>query len=341
MIKMNKKAVAAITSVMMLALCLTGCGGGDANKDADKAGGDAQQQQAAATNLVFASGGTSGTYYPVAGAIAQVWENNVEGVSVNVQATGASAENLNLVNQGDAEIAIVQNDVMYYANTATEGFAETEPNEGFLTLGTVYPEVCQLVVDANAGIETVADLKGKGVSIGAFGSGVESNAKQILAAAGLSTDDIKVQNLDFAESANAIKDKSIVAAFITAGAPTTAITELATTNDIKVLSLDQATVDALCDQYSYYTPYTIAADVYGADEDTQTVAVKATIIVKADMDEELVYNLTKGLFDNLDAVAAAHAKGNEMSIEGAVEGVSVPLHPGAEKYFKEQGVLAE
>ena len=337
MIKMNKKAVAAITVLMMLALCLTGCGGGDANKDADN---DAQQS-AAATNLVFASGGTSGTYYPVAGAIAQVWENNVEGVSVNVQATGASAENLNLVNQGDAEIAIVQNDVMYYANTATEGFSNAAPNEGFLTLGTVYPEVCQLVVDANAGIETVADLKGKSVSIGAFGSGVESNAKQILAAAGLSTDDIKVQNLDFAESASAIKDKAIVAAFITAGAPTTAVTELATTNDIKVLSLDQATIDALCDQYSYYTPYTIAADVYGADEDTQTVAVKATIIVKADLDEELVYNLTKGLFENLDAVAAAHAKGNEMSLEGAVEGVSVPLHPGAAKYFEEKGVSAE
>lgn len=337
MMKMNKKAVAAITVLMMLALCLTGCGGGDANKDA---GNDAQQSTVA-TNLVFASGGTSGTYYPVAGAIAQVWENNVEGVSVNVQATGASAENLNLVNQGDAEIAIVQNDVMYYANTATEGFSNAAPNEGFLTLGTVYPEVCQLVVDANAGIETVADLKGKSVSIGAFGSGVESNAKQILAAAGLSTDDIKVQNLDFAESASAIKDKAIVAAFITAGAPTTAVTELATTNDIKVLSLDQATIDALCDQYSYYTPYTIAADVYGADEDTQTVAVKATIIVKADLDEELVYNLTKGLFENLDAVAAAHAKGNEMSLEGAVEGVSVPLHPGAAKYFEEKGVSAE
>ncbi len=230
---------------------------------------------------------------------------------------------------------------MYYANTATEGFANAEPNEGFLTLGTVYPEVCQLVVDASAGIETVADLKGKAVSIGAAGSGVESNAKQILAAAGLSMEDIKVQNLDFAESANAIKDKAIVAAFITAGAPTTAVTELAATNDIKVLSLDDAIIESLCADYSYYTPYTITADVYGAAEDTQTVAVKATIVVKADLDEELVYNLTKGLFENLDAVAAAHAKGNEMSLEGAVQGVSVPLHPGAAKYFEEQGLSAE
>lgn len=232
----------------------TGCGGG---------GGTASNR------LIFASGGTSGTYYPVAGAIAQVWGNNIEGLTVDVQATGASAENLKLLNSGDAEIAIVQNDVMFYANTATESFANAEPNEGFLTLGTVYPEVCQLVVDANAGIETVADLKGKAVSIGAFGSGVESNAKQILAAAGLSTDDIKVANLDFAESANAIKDKTIVAAFVTAGAPTTAVTELSTTNDIKVLSLDQETIDNLCATYSYYTPYTIAA-VYTALRKTPT-----------------------------------------------------------------------
>ena len=323
--KMNKKVIAVITAIMLLATCLTGCGGGG-DKAADPA------------RISFASGGTSGTYYPVASAIAQVWGGAVEGLTVDVQATGASAENLNLVNNGDAEIAIVQNDVMYYANTATEGFSEAAPNEGFLTLGTVYPEVCQLVVAGNSGIETVADLKGKAVSIGAMGSGVESNAKQILAAAGLTVADIQAQNLDFAESANAIKDGAIAAAFVTAGTPTTAVTELATTNDIKVLSLGDDIIKTLCETYSFYTPYTIPADVYNAAADTQTVAVKATIIVKADLDEELVYNMTKGLFENLDAVAEAHAKGAEMSLEGAVEGVSVPLHPGAAKYFEEQGL---
>ena len=171
-----------------------------------------------------------------------------------------------------------------------------------------------------------------------MGSGVESNAKQILAAAGLTVDDIQAQNLDFAESANAIKDGAIAAAFVTAGTPTTAVTELATTNDIRVLSLGEDVIASLCESYSFYTPYTIEADVYNAAEATQTVAVKATIVVKADLDEELVYNMTKGLFENLDAVAEAHAKGAEMSLEGAIEGVSVPLHPGAAKYFEEQGL---
>ncbi len=327
----HKKLIAVLTAMMMLAMCLTGCGGGG------EQGGDA----AAPSRVIFASGGTSGTYYPVASAIAQVWGDTVEGLTVDVQATGASAENLNLLNNDDAEIAIVQNDVMYYANTATEGFAEAAPNEGFLTLGTVYPEVCQIVVAGDSGINTVADLKGKAVSIGAMGSGVESNAKQILAAAGLSVDDIQAQNLDFAESANAIKDGAIAAAFVTAGTPTTAVTELATTNDIRVLSLTDAEIATLCESYSFYTPYEISADVYNAAEPTKTVAVKATLVVKADLDETLVYNMTKGLFENLDAVAAAHAKGAEMSLEGAVEGVSVPLHPGAAKYFAEQGLAVE
>ncbi len=326
--KMNKKVIAVITAFMLLATCLTGCGGGG-----DKGGDPAR--------ISFASGGTSGTYYPIAGAISTLWTEKVDGLTVDVQSTGASAENLNLINKGEAEVALVQNDVMYYAYTATESFAEVDKNESFMTLGTVYPEVVQLVVAGNSGIETLADLKGKAVSIGDVGSGVESNAKQILAAAGISLEDITVRNLGFGESANGIKDKTLDAAFVTAGTPTTAVTELSATNDIKILSLDQATIDALCQQYGYYTPFTIPADVYSTEADAQTVAVKATIVVKADLSEDLVYNMTKTLFENLDTVAESHAKGKELSLEGAVQGVSVPLHPGAAKYYSEQGLAVE
>lgn len=326
--KMNKKVIAAITACMLFATCLAGCGGGGEKDSSDP------------TRMSFASGGTSGTYYPIASAISNLWNANVEGLTVDVTTTGASAENLNLIKNDGAEVALVQNDVMFYAYTGTESFSDVDKNESFLTLGTVYPEVVQLVVAGNSGIETLADLKGKTVSIGDLGSGVESNAKQILAAAGISLDEITVRNLGFAESANGIKDKALDAAFVTAGTPTTAVTELATTNDIKILSLDQDVIDTLCAEYGYYTPFTIPADVYGVDA-ANTVAVKATIIVKADLSEELVYNMTKALFENLDVVAEAHAKGKEMSLEGAIEGVSVPLHPGAAKYYAEKGLNVE
>lgn len=326
--KMNKKVIAAITACMLLATCLAGCGGGE-------------KDSADPTRISFASGGTSGTYYPIASAISNLWNANVEGLTADVTATGASAENLNLIKNDNAEVALVQNDVMYYAYTATESFSDVDKNESFLTLGTVYPEVVQLVVAGNSGIESLADLKGKAVSIGDLGSGVESNAKQILAAAGISLDEITVRNLGFGESANGIKDKTLDAAFVTAGTPTTAVTELAATNDIKILSLDQDVIDTLCAEYGYYTPFTIPADVYGTDADANTIAVKATIVVKADLSEDLVYEMTKSLFENLDVVADAHAKGKEMSLEGAIEGVSVPLHPGAAKYYEEKGLNIE
>lgn len=332
--KRTKKVIAVVTACMLLATCLVGCGG--SNDDA--------QGSVDPTRISFASGGTSGTYFPIAGAISDLWNKNVEGLTVDVQATGASAENLNLLNAGNAEVAFVQNDVMYYAYTATESFANVDKNESFLTLGTVYPEVVQLVVAGDSGIESLADLKGKSVSIGDLGSGVESNAKQILAAAGISLDDITVRNLGFGESANGIKDKTLDAAFVTAGTPTTAVTELAATNDIRILSLDQDVIDQLCTEYAYYTPFTIpahSAEVYNLDNDVNTIAVKATIVVSANLSEDLVYNMTKSLFENLDAVAEAHAKGKEMSLEGAIEGVSVPLHPGAAKYYAEQGLNVE
>ena len=324
-----KKSIALILAVLMMATVLfVGCAKQEANEDG------------VASKIVLATGGPTGTYYAYGMAMGQILQEKT-GITFDVQSTGASKANIQLIQAGEVDMALVQNDVMYYANTATESFAGVEKNESFLTLGTVYPEVVQLVVAGDAGIETLADLKGKAVSIGDVGSGVESNAKQILAAAGIGLDEITVRNLGFGESANGIKDKTLDAAFVTAGTPTTAVTELAATNDIKVLSLDQAVIDQLCADYGYYTEFVIPADVYGTDADAKTVAVKATIVVKADLSEGLVYNMTKALFENLDVVAESHAKGKELSLKGAVDGVSVPLHPGAAKYYAEQGLDVE
>lgn len=335
-----KKKTTLIALVLTMALGLTACTSKPAADPSTTP--DAPKTPAAqTTNLSFASGGTSGTYYPYASTVAQTWQKHIDGLSVNVQATGASAENINLISKGEVDVAIVQNDVMKYAYDGIETFAgEGKATQNFATMATVYSEVCQIIASPKANIQSVADLKGKRVSVGDIGSGVESNAKQILAAYGLTFDDIKVQNLGFGDSASAIKDGTLDAVFITAGIPTTAVLELASTSDIDVVGIDKETIDKLKSDYNYYADYTITKDAYkGMEADVMTVAVKATLIVRPDLDEEIVYQMTKALFENKEEITQGHNKGVELDVNEAVEGVSVPFHPGAERYFKEVGVI--
>ena len=269
-----------------------------------------------------------------------LFESKIDGLTVDVQSTGASKANIVLVCDDEVQMAIVQNDVMDYAYNGTDQF-EGDKMEGFSSMAACYAEVCQIIANPDSGIATVADLAGKRVSVGDAGSGVEFNTRQILEAYGLTFDDITVQNLGFEDSANALKDGKIDAFFCTAGAPTTAISSLATTNDIVVLNVDGEEAAALIEKYPFYTAYDIPADTYpGMTEAAATVAVKATLIVADDLSEDLVYNLTKTLFENKAEVEAGNAKGSELDVNYAVEGVSVPFHPGAEKYFKEAGALS-
>ncbi|MGE4284113.1 MAG: TAXI family TRAP transporter solute-binding subunit [Clostridia bacterium] len=321
---MKKLLLLVLCVVLGLSMVLSGCG-------------------AAKNNLILATGGTSGTYYPFGGAMAQIFNTKVENMNVTAQATGASKENLRLVGKGEADLAIVQNDVMDYAFTGTELFnleGENEKIEGFRTLATLYPEVVQIVVSPDSGINSVADMKGKRISVGDAGSGVEANAKQVLEAYGLTFDDLKVTRLSFKESANAYKDKQLDGFFVTAGVPNTAIQEITALQDVKVLSIDDASAAKLAEKYPFYTQYTISKDIYkGMTEDAKTVAVKATLIVRKDLKDDVVYDLTKSLFENKEELGNAHAKGKELDINDAIKGVSVPLHPGAEKYYKEKGVV--
>ncbi len=289
-------------------------------------------------NLIIATGGTSGTYYPFGGAMAQIWNTNIKGMNVTAQATGASKENIRLVGKGEAELAIVQNDVMDYAMKGIELF-NGEKIETFSTIATLYPEIVQIVVAKDSPIASVADFKGKSISVGDAGSGVEANAKQILEAYGLSFSDIQAKRLSFKESASALKDKQIEAFFVTAGAPNPAIQEIAALGGVKLVSVDPDAQKKLMDKYKFYTAYTIKKETYsGMSSDAQTLAVKATLIVKKSLKDDVVYSLTKTLFEQQAALAQAHSKGKDLSLQEAVKGVSVPLHPGAEKYYKEKGV---
>lgn len=311
---------------------------GSEDKAEEPAPAPAPAPSADAVSLKMATGGTTGTYYAYGGVIANILNGKLGSLQLNVQSTGASKANIFLIDDGEADVAIVQNDVMDYASKGTDLFEEDGAIESFSAGAALYAEVCQII--SSGDIKSVEDLKGKRVSVGDAGSGVEFNARQILNAYGITFDDIEVNNLGFGDSADALKDGKIDAFFCTAGAPTTAITELATTNSINLLGIDDEHAAALQNDYAFYTQYTIPGGTYkGVDDDVVTVAVKATLIVSDKLSEDVVYDLVKGLFDNKDAITAGHAKGAELDPAYAVDGISVKFHPGAEKYFKEAGVL--
>ena len=287
--------------------------------------------------IIVGSGGTGGTYYAFCNVVSTVLKKET-GTQLMVQTSGGSKANILDIDAGNVDMAIVQNDVMDYAYNGTSLFKNEGAIKTFSTLGGVYAEVCQIVARADSGIKTVADLKGKKVSVGDSGSGVEFNAQQILGAYDITFEDIDKQNLSFAASASSLQDGKIDAFFCTAGAPTSSITELATSKDIILLEIDAEHLAKLQKDYGFYAAYTIPANTYkGLDKDVTTIAVKATFIVSNDLDEATVYNLTKIIYENKDNYT--HEKAAEMSLEYAVENISVPFHPGAEKYFKEVGAI--
>ncbi len=310
----NLKKLSALAISFVMLVSLAGCGAGS-------------------KTYKFASGGTSGTYYAAANAMAPI-VGAASDMTIRVDSTGASKANIQLINNGEVDFAIVQNDVMDYAYKGTDLFAN-EQITSFKTIGAVYAEVCQLV--GTPDINTVADLKGKTVSIGDSGSGVEFNAIQILEAYGLTKKDITVVNADFGNSSEQFKNGSIDAFFCTAGAPTTNITDLAASSrKFKLIEIDDEHAKALKDKYPFYSTYSIPAGTYnGIEEDVQTVAVKATIICREDLPEEDVYNFTKALFEKKPELEVAHAKFKELNLDYATDAGSVPFHSGAEKYYNE------
>ncbi len=313
-----KKIIAIILALVMV-LAVTACAGNSG------------------TTMTMGTGGTSGTYYGYGGVLGQYIKNNA-GINVTVVSTDGSKANIQGIDAGNYQLGTVQSDVMSYAWEGTRSFETEGKIASFRTVAGLYAESVQLVT-MNPEIKSVADLAGKSVSIGAPGSGVYFNAIDVLTAAGLTENDIKAQYQSFADSADALKDGKIDAAFIVAGAPTPAITELCTTNNAYLVPIDGDVAEALMASCPFYTTYNIPAGTYaGQTEDVTTVTVKATLIVDADATEDDVYKLTAAIFDNIEAITAENAKGAELSIENATSGMIVPFHAGAAKYFAEKGV---
>ncbi len=294
--------------------------------------------QAEDVKLILATGGTAGTYYPFGGSMAKIWNSKIPGMNVTAQATGASAENVRLINKKEAELALVQSDTIDFAYNAKEAFKE--PLKAMSALAVLYPEIIQVVVRGDGPVKTFADLKGKKVGVGAPGSGTEANFRQLCDVYGLKKEDVNSQYLSFSESAEAFKDKHIDAFIVTAGIPNAAIMDISTQHDIRILNIPADITQKLTEKYPFLSAAKVPAGTYkNQTAEVSTVAVNAVLIVSSELKDDVVYNLTKTLFDNQAELGSAHAKGKELSLEKAVKGVSIPYHPGAVKYFKEKGAM--
>jgi TRAP transporter TAXI family solute receptor len=345
------KKLLILSMVLALVVALAACtpaaptppAGGDANGNGEANGevngnGDDGPALAPAARLNFATGGVAGTYYPLGGAMAVVI-NDRTNLNITVMSSGASADNIRQLGAGDAHIAIAQNDVMSYAFHGTEIWADSPPVTNIATLMSLYPETIQIIVLADSDIYTVEDLRGRRVSIGDIGSGVEANAIQVLGAYGLTVDDISREALGFGGSADLMRDGGLDAFFVTAATPNTAVLELATARDLRIINLSEEAITQLLADYSYYVRVSVsAADGYAfMTEPINTVAVQATLVASTDIDDQVAYDIVRALIEGQADIG--HARGAYISLEAAVQSISVDFHPGARRFFEDRGVL--
>ena len=331
-----KKFFALSMAVLMMISVLAGCGGSDTAADdtADTEGTESTDTGSTGSGkeLRFSTGGDQGTYYGFGTVLAQYVTSNT-GTKVTAVVSNGSQDNIEQMSMNTAQMGFVQSDVMSYAYNGERLF-EGMDVEDFSTVAALYMEQVQIVT-CDPNIKSVADLAGKNVSIGASGSGVYYNALDVLGAYGLTEEDINPTFQDFGNSVDALQDGKIDAAFVVAGAPTVAVTSLATAKDVYLVSLDDEHIAALKEECPYYEAYVIPEGTYEGVAETKTVAVGAVVIARDDVSEDDVYNFVSAIFENTDALA--HDKAGELNLEFATSVTAVPYHPGAAKYFAEKG----
>ncbi|MEW6425560.1 MAG: TAXI family TRAP transporter solute-binding subunit [Bacillota bacterium] len=329
---MNLKKIAGLTALLMvLAAALAGCGGGGKTQEKPA------QPAAKAKELLFATGGTAGTYYPLGGAISQIWNEKVKGVHVTVQATGASVENMRLLGKKEADLALAMNNIAEDAYKGQGSFKEAIKN--FKAVGVVYPEVVQAFVGADSDIKNIAGLKGKKVAVGPTGSGTAVTTEIILKAYGLTYKDIQPIFATFADAVDQFKDKHIDSAWNVLAVPASAIQDVVTVRKIRFLDIEGPELEKLLKEQPLFSKYEIPANSYqGQDKPVKTVTLQSVLYVREDLDENLVYELTKTLYEQKDAIGQIHNAGKQIDLKRAVDGVTTPIHPGALKYYQEKGI---
>lgn len=328
-----KRRILALSLALLMLVALCACGGNDtppASTTDDPTG----TAPSVGGKLTFGTGGDQGTYYGFGSVLAQAISSKTN-TSVTAVTSGGSQDNVDMMAMGNYQLGFVQTDVMSYAYEGTNLFAETGKVDNFSVVAALYMEQVQIVT-TNPEIKSVADLAGKNVSIGAPGSGVYYNAIDILAAYDLTEQDITPTYQNFGDSVDALQDGKIDAAFVVAGAPTVAVTTLATSKQVYLVSLDDEHIEKLIEASPYYSKYVIPEGTYDGVAEATTVAVGAVIIATDDVAEADIYNVVSTIYENVDTLA--HDKASELNLEFAASITNIPYHSGAAKYFAEKGI---
>ncbi|OIJ08175.1 C4-dicarboxylate ABC transporter substrate-binding protein [Anaerobacillus arseniciselenatis] len=325
---MKKMLIIFASLILLLAAC-----SGENNSSED--GGAVASED---LFITIATGGTSGVYYPIGGALSNLIEANL-GFDTSVQATGASVENVNLLDTNRAELAITMADTVLQAYEGSGAFDGETPKSDLRGLTALYPNFVQLVTTADTGINSVEDLRGKRVGVGAPNSGVELNARIILEAHGMSYDDINEDYLSYSEAVDQIKNGMVDAAFVTSGVPNATVIDLSTTHTAKIVPIEGAAMEYLEENYPFFSANVIPAGAYDNDKEIPTASITNLLLVNHQLSEEVVYDMTKAIFENIEAVHGSHNAAKNISLDTVDVGMPIPFHPGAEKYFKEVGAL--
>ncbi|MDO5528716.1 MAG: TAXI family TRAP transporter solute-binding subunit [Paracoccus sp. (in: a-proteobacteria)] len=292
---------------------------------------------AQAEELSIATGGTGGVYFPLGGGLAELINRHVEGYSASAEVTGASVENVALVARDNSDIAFALADTVYQAYHGENDF-EGRPEDNIRALASVYPNVVQIVTVEGSGINSLEDLRGKRISVGAPGSGTEVSARQILEASGITYDDISAERLNFNETADALRDGDIVAGFWSVGPPTSSIMNLAATRTISFVPMTDEQINAALEVEPTFAAFTLAGGTYdGVSDDVSTIATPNVLIVNADMPDDLAYEIVKTLYENTEFMIGTHPAAKDMTVEFSVESTPIPFHPGALRYLEEVG----
>ena len=321
-------------AVAATALLLTACGDGNGDDAGAEGGEDVGDQDA--QFLTVATGGSSGVYYQIGATLADVLAEEMDS-DTSVQSTGASAENINLLTDNNAELAFTMGDATVQAVEGTGPF-EDDAREGLMAIMTMYPNTVQLIARADAGIESVEDLAGANVAVGDVGSGVELNAQMVLGAYDMSYEDINADYLPYGEATDQMANGHIDALFATSGLPNPSLVELGTNTDFVTVPIDGEGQENLLSEYEFFQGATIPADTYEEDEDTETVAVVNHLMANDELSEDAVYDITAAIFDNIDRIHDSHTEATNITADTVTDGLVVPLHPGAQRYYEENDI---